>query len=75
MEAENRITARVWVELDDIIDGDIERFDDLLAEGAGDPSLTDIGYKIVGHRVGSILVEVDGMLSEDDEDDDGGNDE
>ena len=57
--------AQVWVELDDIIDGDIEHFDDLLAEAAGDPLLTDISYRIVGHRVGSILVEVRGLPSED----------
>ena len=55
-----RITTRVWVSLDDIIDGDIERFDDLLAEGVGDPLLTDIDYRIVEHRQDAILLEVSG---------------
>ena len=71
------ITATVWVSLDDIITGDIESFDDLLAEGAGDPRLTNIGYRIVGHRVNSILVEVSGEPSAEGEDDlaGGGDDE
>jgi hypothetical protein len=69
MEAQNRITARVWVELGDVIDGDIESFDDLLAEGAGDPLLTDIDYRIVGHRENALLLEVNGEPHEDGVDD------
>ena len=51
----------VAVDLNDIIDGDLESFLDLLSTLlTGSPMLSDIEYKVVGADAGDVLIEVDG---------------
>jgi hypothetical protein len=78
MDETEYITARIAVDLSDLIDGDIEWLNDVASETITGSScgLLDISYKSVGVTDdGSIIIEVTGCVSDflsdyDDENDD-----
>lgn len=64
-DKDNGITVRVWFGLDELIDNDIEGINDLADDKILESGyLSDISYKVCGHReatdqaTGDVLIEV-----------------
>jgi hypothetical protein len=59
----------VPIALNDIIDADIEGFNDLICEAVGSPLMQNISYHVMGHDDNVLHIEVHGDVSLDIEED------